>query len=129
MIEVATAGPRPKQGCDELLDNLASDRYGISYSAIQCGRRNAAVKPIALAAKAGGPFVEPTKENFLNRTYPLVESIYVYINRAPGKPIEPKLKEFLKYILSRQGQNAVAQDGGYLPLPTEVVREELKKLE
>src|SRR5207244_5931595 len=63
-----TAGPRPKQGCDELLDNLAGDRYGISYSAIQCGRRNAGVKPIALAANAGGPFVEPTKENFLNRT-------------------------------------------------------------
>jgi phosphate transport system substrate-binding protein len=82
-----------------------------------------------LAAAEGGPYVEPTKENFRNRTYPLIESIYVYINRAPGKPVEPKVKEFLKFILSRQGQKLVAQDGGYLPLTADAVREQLKKLE
>jgi phosphate transport system substrate-binding protein len=124
-----TAGPRPKQGCDELLENLANDPYGIAYSAIQCGRRNPDVKALALSAKEGGPYIEPAKENFLNRTYPLIESIYVYINRVPGQPVDPKLKEFLKYILSRQGQKAVAQDSGYLPLTPEVVREQLKKLE
>jgi phosphate transport system substrate-binding protein len=124
-----TAGPRPKQGCDELMENLAKDRYGIAYSAIQCGRRTPGLKPLALAAAEGGPYVEPTKENFRNRTYPLIESIYVYINRAPGKPVEPKVKEFLKFILSRQGQKLVAQDGGYLPLTADAVREQLKKLE
>jgi phosphate transport system substrate-binding protein len=124
-----TAGPRPKQGCDELLDNLSKDRFGIGYSAIQCGRRRPGVKAVALAAKAGGPYIEPTKETFLNRTYPLIESIYVYINRVPGQPVEPKVKEFLKFMLSRQGQKAVAQDGGYLPLTADAVREQLKKLE
>lgn len=124
-----TAGPRPKQGCDALMEQLANDRYGISYSAIQCGRRNPNVKPIALATQAGAPYIEPTKENFRNRSYPLIESIYVYINRPPGQPVEPKLKEFLKYILSRQGQQAVAQDGGYLPLTAEALREELRKLD
>jgi len=122
-------GPRPKQGCDELLENLSNDRYGITYAAAQCGRRNPNVKAVALAAVDGGPYVEPTKESFLNRTYPLVESIYVYINRPPGRPVEPKLKEFLKYILSRQGQRAVAQDSGYLPLPASVVQEQLRKLD
>ena len=124
-----SAGPRPRQGCDLIMDALAQDPYGISYTAIQCGRRNTQVKPLALAASDGGPYIEPTKENFQNRTYPLVESIYVYINRAPGKPVEPKLKEFLRYILSRQGQRDVAQDNGYLPLTVDVVREQLKKLE
>ena len=124
-----TAGPRPKQGCDLLMDALAKDPYGISYSAIQCGRRNPQVKPLALAAVEGGPYIEPTKANFQNRTYPLVESIYIYINREPGKPVEPKLREFLRYILSRQGQQDVLQDGGYLPLTAEVVREQLKKIE
>ncbi len=123
------AGPRPRQGCDLIMDALAEDPYGIAYTAIQCGRRNPAAKPLALAAGDGGPYIEPTKENFQNRTYPLVESIYVYINRPPGKPVEPKLKEFLRYILSRQGQKDVAQDGGYLPLTASVVREQLKKLE
>ncbi|HZZ92175.1 MAG TPA: substrate-binding domain-containing protein [Usitatibacter sp.] len=124
-----TAGPRPKQGCDELMQRVADDRYGIGYSAIQCGRRNPGVRPVALASRAGGPYIEPTKENFLNRSYPLIESIYVYINRAPGQPVEPKLKEFLKYILSRQGQKAVVRDGGYLPLTADVLREQLRKLE
>lgn len=124
-----TSGPRPPQGCDQLVDALAKDPYGISYTAVQCGRKSPGVKPLAIAAKDGSPYIEPTKENFLNRTYPLIESTYVYINREPGKPVEPKLREFLRYILSRQGQQDVAQDNGYLPLPADVVREQLKKLE
>jgi phosphate transport system substrate-binding protein len=87
------------------------------------------VKALALANDATGPFVEPTKENMANRTYPLVESIYIYINRPPGQPVEPRLKAFLTYILSREGQENVQQDGGYLPLTPEVAREQLKKLE
>lgn len=124
-----SAGPRPPQGCDQLVDALAKDPYGISYTAIQCGRKSADVKPLALASREGGPYIEPTKANFQNRTYPLVESIYVYINREPGKPVEPKLREFLRYILSRDGQKDVLADGGYLPLTAAEVRAQLKKLE
>ena len=43
--------------------------------------------------------------------------------------MEPRLKEYLRYILSRQGQDAVQRDGKYLPLTAEVVREQLKKLD
>ena len=123
-------GPSPPQGCEKIIDALSKDPYGIAYTAPQCARESNDVKPIALAADAAGPFVEPTKENMENRTYPLVESIYVYINRPPGQPVEPKLKAFLTYILSRQGQEDVLQDGGgYLPLTPEVVQEQLKKLQ
>ena len=122
-------GPRPPQGTEAIADAVAGDRYAISYASNLYVRKNLQLKPLALAATAAGPFVEPTKANLLNRTYPLVESIYVYINRPPGKPVEPKLREFLRYILSREGQRAVAEDGGYLPLPADVVREQLKKIE
>lgn len=122
-------GPRPPQGCETIIAALAKDPYGIAYTAPQCARKSTEVKPLALAASATASFVEPTKENMANRTYPLVESIYVYINRPPGQPVEPKLKAFLTYILSRQGQEGVLQDGGYLPLTPEVAREQLKKLE
>jgi phosphate transport system substrate-binding protein len=121
-------GPRPRQGTEVLADAVANDRYAISYASSQYIRQNPQLKAIALANTAGGPYVEPTKANMLNRSYPLVESIYVYINRPPGQPVEPKLREFLRYILSREGQRAVAEDGGYLPLPAEVVREQLEKL-
>ena len=122
-------GPRPPQGCEAIIAALAKDPYGIAYTAPQCARKSNGVKALALAAKADGPYVEPSKESMANRTYPLVESIYVYINRPPGKPVEPKLKAFLTYILSRQGQERVLDDGGYLPLTPEVAREQLKKLE
>ena len=122
-------GPRPPQGCEVIIDALAKDPYGIAYTAPQCARKSTEVKALALANDANGPFVEPTKENMQNRTYPLVESIYVYINRPPGQPVEPKLKAFLTYILSREGQENVLQDGGYLPLTPEVAREQLKRLE
>ena len=48
---------------------------------------------------------------------------------APGKPLDPKIKEYLRYILSREGQDAVQRDGKYLPLTAQVVREQLKKLD
>ncbi len=71
----------------------------------------------------------PSRESFQDRSYPLVRSIYIYLNRPPGKPIDPKLKEFLRYALSREGQEIVAKNGSYLPLPASVVREQLKKLD
>ena len=122
-------GPRPPQGCETIIDALAKDPDGIAYTAPQCARKSSEVKALALALDAAGPYVEPTKANIANRSYPLVESIYVYINRAPGHPVEPKLKAFLTYILSREGQQDVANDGGYLPLTPEVAAEQRKKLE
>ncbi|MDT5158018.1 MAG: phosphate transport system substrate-binding protein [Acidobacteriota bacterium] len=112
-----------------LKDELANDKYGIAWTVIPQARKVPGLKPIALAARDGGPYVEPTKENFQNRSYPLARSIYVYLNRAPGQPLDPKVKEFLRYVLSREGQEAVEREGKYLPLTAAVVREQLKKLE
>jgi phosphate transport system substrate-binding protein len=87
------------------------------------------VKVVPLAEKAGGPFVAPTQEEVYTHRYPLARYVYVFVNRAPGKPLEPKVKEFLKLVLSREGQQVVSDEAVYLPLTAEVVREELAKLE
>jgi phosphate transport system substrate-binding protein len=92
-------------------------------------RKVTGLKPISLAPRDGGPYIDPTRENFQNRTYPLTRSIFIYLNRPPGKPIDPNSKEFLRYILSREGQEAVQREGKYLPLTAEVAREQLKKLD
>ena len=76
-----------------------------------------------------GPFVAPTTETVYNHTYPLSRYVYIYVNREPGKPLEPKVKEFLKLVLSREGQEEVAKDGVYLPLTPNVVLEELARLD
>jgi len=64
-----------------------------------------------------------------NRSFPLIRDVYYYLKREKGKPIDPKLKEFLRYILSREGQDAVQRDGKYLPLTAEVAREQMRKLD
>jgi len=39
------------------------------------------------------------------------------------------VKEFLRFVLSQEGQDAVQKDGKYLPLTAELVREQLRKLD
>jgi phosphate transport system substrate-binding protein len=111
----------------ELMKDLSQDRYGIAYSGIQ--NATPQTKLLAVAEKDGGPFVELTRENVRNRSYPLYGEEYWYVNRRPGSPLDPKVKEFLRYVLSREGQDAVQRDAHYLPLTGEVAREQLRKLE
>jgi phosphate transport system substrate-binding protein len=68
-------------------------------------------------------------ENVYTHKYPLSRYVYIFVNREPGKPLNPKVKEFLKLVLSKQGQQAVADERVYQPLQPAVVREELMKLE
>ena len=87
------------------------------------------LKPVALSAEAGGPFVAPSRESFQSRDYPLVRSIYFYLNRPPGRTMDPKLDEFLLFILSRQGQERLMNHGGYLPLTAAMVAAQRRQLE
>jgi phosphate transport system substrate-binding protein len=110
-----------------ILDALANDPLGIAYSSALYA--NPDVKPLALAVDDGGPYVEPCKETVQNRTYPLTRVISMFLNRTPGQSVDPKVREFLRYILSNQGQAAVVQDGDYLPLTARVIQEQMKKLD
>ena len=112
---------------NELVQDLGKDPYGIAYSGIQNLTPETRVLP--LSAKDGGPYVDLSIDNVRNRSYPLADEVYIYLNREPGKPVDPKLKEYLRYILSREGQDAITRDGKYLPLTAEQVREQLRKLD
>jgi phosphate transport system substrate-binding protein len=111
----------------QITDALAKDRFGIGLSGLLY--RNAQVRPVALAAMSDGPFYEANRETVRMRTYPLTRTVSAFIDRAPGQPIDPKLKEYLIYILSSEGQQAIARDGGYLPLTPDVARREREKLQ
>jgi phosphate transport system substrate-binding protein len=112
-----------------LADELSADRYGIAWSVLPQARNVASIKTLALALDVNGPYVEPSRKSFQDRTYPLSRSIYIYFNRAPGQPLDPKIREFLRYVLSRDAQEATQREGKYLPLTGEVVREQLRKLD
>jgi phosphate transport system substrate-binding protein len=112
---------------DLMLRDLASDAGGIAFCGF--GHKTPQVKAVALAADDRSPYIELTKANVANRTYPLTRTVYFYINRAPGKPVSPVVKEFLLYILSREGQAEVAKQDVYLPLTAAMVAKERAKLD
>ena len=112
-----------------LKTELSNNRYGIAWTVMPQAKNVTGIKLIAVAPREGGAYVMPSKESFQDRTYPLVRSIYIFLNRPPGKALEPKLKEFLRYVLSREGQETVERNGSYLPLSAAVVREQLLKLD
>jgi len=119
-----------KGGIQYMLRNeLAQDRYGIAWTIMPQAQGIGGIKAIALGRDPEGPFIFPSRETFQARTYPLVRSIYIYLNREPGTPVPPRLREFLRYILSAQGQAIVADGSGFLPLPAANVLEQRAKLD
>jgi phosphate transport system substrate-binding protein len=114
-------------GASMMVEDLAKDPYGICYSEVNFTVEN--TKTVALAPGDTKNYVPLTRETVQNRTYPLYDTVYLYANGSPDKPMDPKVKEFLRFVLSREGQEAIAKDGKYLPLTKEAVDEQLKKLQ
>jgi phosphate transport system substrate-binding protein len=111
----------------QILDALAKDRYGIAVSNIRYAGPD--VKPLAIGVLPSGPFYPVTKKSLIDRTYPLARVIPAVVDRQPGMPLDPKIKEFLRYLLSREGQQVVLRDGRYLPLSASAAQKEMRKLD
>jgi len=115
---------KEQPGSASVVQGVTEDRFGIGYSGI--GYRTSGVKVLALAETDA--FSSGSYEDVKSGKYPLSRFLYVYINKAPGKSLDPLVKEYVKLILSREGQVVAVKDG-YLPLPASIVKEELAKLE
>ena len=110
----------------DILAGVAADRFALGYAAP--GYDLAGLKVIPLRADHVSPAVSPTREDVAQLRYPLCRFTYLYFNRAPGKPLDPRVREFLRGVLSREGQALITQCSGFLPLPPAVVRAELDQL-
>jgi len=86
------------------------------------------VRELAVQPYGGGPYIKRTLETVRDRTYPLINEVYFFANKAPGKALDPKVEEFLRFILSQEGQTEVEREGRYTPLTAEVVNAQLAKL-
>ncbi|HUG09585.1 MAG TPA: phosphate ABC transporter substrate-binding protein [Opitutaceae bacterium] len=111
---------KEQPGSSAVVQGVASDIYAMGYSGI--GYKTSGVNAIALAAKPGAKAFEPNPENCLSGDYPLARFLFVYINKDPSKPMDTLTKEFLKFVLSKQGQEVVAKDG-YFPMPAALCEE------
>jgi phosphate transport system substrate-binding protein len=117
-------GVKEQPGSASVVQGVTEDRFGMGYSGI--GYRTSGVKVVSLAERDA--YSDGNYGDVVAGKYPLNRFLYLYINRAPGKPLDPLVKEFVKFILSKEGQEVVIKDG-YLPLSAEVAKQELAKLE
>jgi phosphate transport system substrate-binding protein len=116
---------KEQPGSASVVQGVTVDRYGIGYSGI--GYATAGVRGVPLAEQDGAACITATAENAYAGTYPLARFLYVYINKPPGKALDPLTQEFVKFIVSKEGQEVVVKDG-YFPIPASIAKEELAKL-
>ena len=105
----------------QIIDSVANDPDGIGISNIRFA--SAAVKPLAIAWTRAGPYVQASDRSLIQRAYALVRIIPAYVDRPPGKAVDPAVAEFLRFILSKQGQTALVEASSYLPLDASEARE------
>ena len=116
---------KEQPGSASVVQGVTEDRFGIGYSGI--GYSTSGVKPLALSEK-GDAYFTTKAEDVLSGKYPISRYLYVYYNAAPGKPLDPLVREFLRFVGSREGQEIVVKDG-YLPIPGKIAAEEHAKLQ
>ncbi|CAB1274716.1 PstS family phosphate ABC transporter substrate-binding protein [Candidatus Nitrosacidococcus tergens] len=112
-------------GSGSVVQGISASLNGIGYSGI--GYNSIGVHPVALAVHIGAPYIAATSENAITNQYPLARFLYIYVNKPPHQNLPPLEEEFLKMILSKTGQQLVIK-GGYTPLNSIIVNQELTKL-
>jgi phosphate transport system substrate-binding protein len=117
---------KEQPGSAAVVQGVTVDRYAAGYSGI--GYATSGVRPVPLAEKEGDRCYEANADEAYARRYPLARFLFVYINRAPGKALDPLTREFVKLVLSREGQEVVVKDG-YFPIPATIAKEELGKVQ
>jgi phosphate transport system substrate-binding protein len=116
---------KEQPGSSGVIQSIASDKYAIGYSGI--GYLTADVRAVALSKDDKSPAIEAIPDNAYTGKYPLARFLYIYFNQKPGEALDPLRKEFLRFVLSQQGQAVVVKDG-FFPLPMRFVEEGLKTI-
>ncbi len=116
---------KEQPGSASVVQGVTEDRFGIGYSGI--GYKTSGVRAIPLS-KDDGTCKEANYTNVIDGSYPLWRFLYVYINKAPNKPLDPLVAEFVKFIVSKEGQGVVIKDG-YDPIPAKISAEEAAKVQ
>ena len=119
------ANVNEQPGSASVVQSVSTSLNAVGYSGI--GYVTSGVRAVPIARGDSHEFVSATRENALAGKYPLARFLYVYVNKHPNQPLSKAEAEFVKMILSQQGQDIVDKDG-YIALPRAVVDAELKKL-
>jgi phosphate transport system substrate-binding protein len=118
-------GVKDLAGTEEVLRTVAEDPYAVGF--VSGLVKSEAVRVVPLIPAAGARAVDPNPESILGLSYPLGWRIYVAVRKVPGTPVDPEVGEFVKLILSRDGQEILA-DEGLVPVTGRFAKKELLKL-
>jgi phosphate transport system substrate-binding protein len=116
---------KEQPGSSTVVQGVATDKFGIGYSGV--GYKTADVRTVPLSASAGGECFDATADNAYAGSYPLARFLYVYLNRNPNQALDPLRAEFVRFVFSKQGQEAVIKDG-YFPVTAAIAAEDLAAL-
>lgn len=111
------------------LEQLENNKYAIGIAGLMHVKNYPGLKVLKISQNKGGKAIALTPESVAGRTYPLTRDAYFYVNKAPGQKLDPKVREFMRFVLSREGQEVMARVGYYYPLDAAYLREQLKKLD
>jgi phosphate transport system substrate-binding protein len=111
------------------LDDLQTNKYAMGIAGLMHVKSYPNIKVLRISEKKGGKAIALTPDNVANRTYPLRRDAFFYLNKAPGAKLDPKVREFMRFVLSREGQEIIARVGYYYPLDADYLQEQLKKLD
>ena len=116
---------KEQPGSSAVVQGVATDKFAIGYSGI--GSKTADVRAVPIAKDAKSKAVEAVPENAYRGEYPLSRYLLLYLNHEPGTELDPLRREFLRYVLSKEGQADVVRDG-YFPLTAKLVQAQLAKI-
>jgi len=116
---------KEQPGSSSVVTGIANDLYAMGYSGI--GYKTAGVRALPLGTE-DGMFFEADPANALSGDYPLARFLLIYVNKTPNQKLDTLTYEFLRFVLSKSGQEIVAKDG-YFPLPADVAAQVLAELQ
>lgn len=119
-------GVNEQPGSASVVQSVTASVNGVGYSGM--GYQTSGVKAVPLAKKEGEAYIAATAENALKGMYPLSRFLYVYVNKEPNKPLDKLTYEFVRMVLSKEGQHIVEKDG-YVPLSAEMAEKIMKSIQ
>lgn len=93
---------------------VANDPNALGYTGLSAIDSEVKIMPVR-ASESAAP-VSPTYENVASAAYPLSRVIYLNTNPRSSAATNPAMREFIRFILSADGQAVVLKHGTYLPL-------------
>jgi phosphate transport system substrate-binding protein len=113
---------KEQPGSSTVVQGVASDIAGIGYSGV--GYKTADVRSVPISTTEGAPCYDAVAEHAVAGNYPIARFLYVYVNKNPNEDLDPVRGEFIRFVYSRQGQEAVVRDG-YFPVTKALADQDL----